>query len=102
MLVAAITALPLSLLYEWGRRTIWAPALVHTAIDSVKPVDIPATDTITFSLLLVAVSVVVPLSVLLLPRPAAVRDDARRGPARASTSPDRGPSSPAPAGVTPP
>jgi len=68
MLVAAVTAPPLSLLYEWGRQTIWAPALVHTAIDSFKLVEIPAAHTFAFSMLLIAVSVVVPLAVFLFPR----------------------------------
>ena len=67
MVVAAVTALPFSYLYEWGRRTIWAPALLHTAIDSFKLVEIPAAGTRAFSLTLVAVSIVVPLSVFLLP-----------------------------------
>lgn len=30
MLVAAVTSMPFGYLYETGRRTIWAPALVHT------------------------------------------------------------------------
>jgi membrane protease YdiL (CAAX protease family) len=34
VLVAAVTALPLSHLYEGGRNTVWAPAIVHTSIDS--------------------------------------------------------------------
>ena len=32
--VAAVTSVPLSALYLRGNQTIWAPALVHTAIDS--------------------------------------------------------------------
>ena len=67
MLVAAVTSVPLSYLYEWGRRTLWAPALVHTAIDSFKIVEVPA-DTTTFSLSLIAVSLVAPLLVFALPR----------------------------------
>jgi membrane protease YdiL (CAAX protease family) len=67
MVVAAVTAVPFSCLYEEGRRTIWAPALLHTAIDSFKLVEIPAADTRAFSLTLVAVSIVVPLVVLVLP-----------------------------------
>jgi membrane protease YdiL (CAAX protease family) len=67
MLVAAVTSVPLSYLYEWGRRTLWAPALVHTAIDSFKVVEIPA-GTTTFSLSLIAVSLVAPLLVFALPR----------------------------------
>jgi membrane protease YdiL (CAAX protease family) len=67
VLLAAVTSVPLSYLYEWGRRTLWAPALVHTAIDSFKVVEIPA-DTTTFSLALIAVSLGAPLLVFVLPR----------------------------------
>jgi membrane protease YdiL (CAAX protease family) len=67
MLVAAVTSVPLSYLYEWGRRTLWAPALVHTAIDSFKIVELPA-GTTTFSLSLIAVSLTAPLLVFALPR----------------------------------
>ena len=48
--------------------TIWAPAVVHTAIDSFKLVVVPAAALTTFSLLLAAVSIVVPLLVLAIPR----------------------------------
>jgi membrane protease YdiL (CAAX protease family) len=68
MLVAAVTALPLSHLYEGGRNTLWAPAIVHTSIDSFTLVVLPSAATTTFSLLLVAMSVVVPLLVLAVPR----------------------------------
>jgi membrane protease YdiL (CAAX protease family) len=66
MLVAAVTALPLSHLYEGGRNTIWAPSIVHTAIDSFTLVVLPSTAVTTFSLLLVAVSIVVPLLALMV------------------------------------
>ncbi|MFW3171970.1 CPBP family intramembrane glutamic endopeptidase [Geodermatophilus sp. CPCC 206100] len=68
VLVAAVTSAPLSYLYEWGRRTLWAPALVHTAIDSFKVVDVPPGATTSFSLSLIAVSLAAPLLVFLLPR----------------------------------
>jgi membrane protease YdiL (CAAX protease family) len=68
MLVAAVTTVPFSYLYEWGRRTLWAPALVHTAIDSFKIVDVPAGTTTAFSLSLIAVSLAAPLLVFALPR----------------------------------
>ena len=63
--VAAVTSVPLSALYLRGNRTIWAPALVHTAIDSFKLVIVPATAVQTFPLLLVAFSLVAPLVVLI-------------------------------------
>lgn len=64
VLVAAVTTLPLAHLYETGGNTIWAPALVHAAIDSFKLVTIPAATTMTFSLLLAAISIVIPLLAL--------------------------------------
>jgi membrane protease YdiL (CAAX protease family) len=68
MLVAAVTSLPFSYLFETGRDTLWAPAVLHTAIDSFKLFIIPATATATFSLLLIAVSLVVPMLCLTVPR----------------------------------
>ena len=59
---------PFSYLYVTGRCTIWAPALVHTAIDTFKLVVIPTAAVTTFSLLLIAVSIVVPLLALAVPR----------------------------------
>lgn len=64
MLVAAVTTVPFARLYEHGRRTIWAPATLHTAIDSFKLVTLPDEATATFSLLLIGVSLIVPLAVL--------------------------------------
>lgn len=64
MLVAAVTTVPLARLYEHGRRTIWAPAALHTAIDSFKLVTLPDEAIATFSLLLIGVSLIVPLAVL--------------------------------------
>ncbi len=68
MLVAAVTSIPFSYLYVTGRCTVWAPALVHTAIDTFKLVVIPAAAITTFSMLLIAVSIVVPLLALAVPR----------------------------------
>ena len=68
MLVAAVTSIPFSYLYEVGGSTVWAPAVVHTAIDSFKLFLIPAAAVTTFSLLLIAVSLVVPLLALAVPR----------------------------------
>ncbi|GAA4882918.1 CPBP family intramembrane glutamic endopeptidase [Actinomycetospora straminea] len=68
MAVAAATSIPLAYLFETGRGTVWAPALVHTAIDSFKLVVVPAGAVATFSLLLVAVSLLVPLLALAVPR----------------------------------
>lgn len=68
MLVAAVTSLPFSYLYETGRRTVWAPALVHSAIDSFTLVVIPAAALTTFPLLLVGISLTVPLLAIVAPR----------------------------------
>jgi membrane protease YdiL (CAAX protease family) len=68
MLVAAVTSLPFSHLFEMGRHTVWAPALLHTAIDSFKMFIIPAAATTTFSLLLIVVSLFVPLLCLAVSR----------------------------------
>ena len=68
LIVAAVTAVPLAYLFDIGRATIWAPAVLHTAIDSFKLVVVPAAALTTFSLLLAAISIVVPLLVLAVPR----------------------------------
>lgn len=68
LLVAAVTAIPLAYLFDLGRGTIWAPAIVHTAIDSFKLVVVPVAAVGTFSLILAAVGIVVPLLVLAVPR----------------------------------
>ncbi|WP_186763047.1 CPBP family intramembrane glutamic endopeptidase [Lentzea tibetensis] len=66
MVVAAVTSIPLAHLFEMGRDTIWAPAVLHTAIDTFKLFTLPDA---VFPLLLAGVSVVVPLLVLLAGRP---------------------------------
>lgn len=68
MAVAAVTTIPLAHLYELGGRTVWAPALVHAAIDSFKLVVIPASATASFSFLLIGVSLSVPLLAFVFPR----------------------------------
>jgi len=76
MVVAALTAVPMAHLWDMGRATIWAPALLRTAIDTFKLVDLPAGATMTFSLALAAVSCTVPLLVLAVPRGRAVEERA--------------------------
>jgi membrane protease YdiL (CAAX protease family) len=68
MLVAAVTALPLARLYEMGRNSVWAPAVVHTGIDGFKLVELPGPVLPTFSLVLAAVSLLVPLLAMAVPR----------------------------------
>lgn len=66
MLVAAVTTVPLARLYELGRRTIWAPAIVHTAIDAFKLVTVPTEAQPALSMLVIAVSLIVPLALVQL------------------------------------
>ena len=68
ILVAGVTALPFAHLYEGGGNTLWAPALLHTAIDSFKLVELPVAALTTFSLTLAAVSITIPLLALAVPR----------------------------------
>ena len=79
MAVAAVTSMPLAYLYETGRRTIWAPALVHTAIDTFKLVLIPAAALPTFSLLIIVVSLTVPLLAFAVPRGILTGPECRAG-----------------------
>jgi hypothetical protein len=67
LIVAAVTSAPLARLYDLGRGTLWAPAIVHAAIDSFKLVTVPPAETLRFSLLLSAASVLIPLLVLAVP-----------------------------------
>jgi membrane protease YdiL (CAAX protease family) len=61
MVVAAVTTLPLAYLYELGGRTVWAPALVHAAIDAFRALTVDPAATMVFSLYVSAVALVVPL-----------------------------------------
>ncbi len=85
--VAAVTSVPLAYLFDTGRATIWAPAVVHTAIDSFKLVIVPAAALTTFSLLLSAVSIVVPLLVLVVPRK--LLQPSRQPPSNRETQPSQ-------------
>jgi membrane protease YdiL (CAAX protease family) len=61
-LVAAVTCLPFAHLWERGGGTIWAPALVHAAVDAFKLLEPPGTP--VFSLALAAIGLFVPLLAL--------------------------------------
>jgi hypothetical protein len=67
MLVAAVTSIALSRLYAMGGGTLWAPALLHTAIDSFKLVVLPAAALSIYPYLIIGFSLVVPLLVLVVP-----------------------------------
>jgi hypothetical protein len=62
-------------LYEHGRATIWAPALLHASIDSFRVVNVAPEATTTFSVFVIVLALLVPLLVFplgrLLPRKAA-------------------------------
>ena len=83
MLVAAVTSIPFSRLYVLGGQTIWAPALLHSAIDSFKLVVLPAAALAVYPPLVIGFSLVVPLLVLVAPGPRSVDD-------RAGAEVDRG------------
>jgi membrane protease YdiL (CAAX protease family) len=68
MLVAAVTSLPLAHLFELGRNTIWAAAVLHTAIDSFKLVTVSDEAGQTFSLTHAAFCLTVPLLALAVRR----------------------------------
>jgi membrane protease YdiL (CAAX protease family) len=67
MLVAAVTSIALSRLYAMGGGTLWAPALLHTAIDSFKHVVLPAAALTIYPYLIIGFSLIVPLLVLAVP-----------------------------------
>jgi len=67
--VAAVTSAPLARLYDLGRGTLWAPAILHAAIDAFKLVTVPPAEAVRFSLLLSAASVLIPLLILAVPEP---------------------------------
>ncbi|MBM2615702.1 CPBP family intramembrane metalloprotease [Actinoplanes sp. LDG1-06] len=67
VLSAAVTCVPLAWLWESGGRTMWAPAILHGLIGTWQlwERDYPA----TFSMVVLGASILVPLLVLLTPRP---------------------------------
>ncbi|MBL1083470.1 CPBP family intramembrane metalloprotease [Streptomyces actinomycinicus] len=80
MTVAAVTTWPLAHLYEQAGRSIWAPALVHTAIDTFKLVTVPSEATVPFSLALSATALAMPLAVFPLTRGVRLRPRELREP----------------------
>jgi len=67
MLIAAVTSISLGRLYALGGGTLWAPGLLHSAIDSFKLVVVPAAAMPVSSILIIGFSLVVPLLVLAVP-----------------------------------
>jgi len=65
--VAAVTCLPFGYLWERGGQTIWAAAMLHASIDAFKLFEVPGGEAgVVFSISLALVSIVVPLSVLVV------------------------------------
>jgi membrane protease YdiL (CAAX protease family) len=87
LLVAAVTAIPLSYLYDLGRGTIWAPAVVHAGIDTFKTVDVT---TPGLPLMLAAAAMVLPFLVF-LPRPVRTASGATPGTPRSAPPEPAGP-----------
>jgi len=61
LVVAAVTTLPFAHLYELGGHTIWAPALVHGAVDTFRALAVDPADVMVFSLYVSALALLVPL-----------------------------------------
>jgi hypothetical protein len=56
--------------YELGRGTVWAPALVHFVVQgTVKSIHLDGDSAVTFPLVWMAASAVVPLLALFVRRP---------------------------------
>lgn len=71
-LLSAATAYPFAWLFEIGRRTIWAPALLHTGIHAIKLVQLPD-QPLPATLGWMAVSATVPYAVFFVRPPASER-----------------------------
>jgi membrane protease YdiL (CAAX protease family) len=67
MLVAAVTSIAFSRLYAMGGGSVWAPGLLHAAIDSFKLVVLPAAALSVYPYLIIGFSLFIPLLVLLAP-----------------------------------
>jgi membrane protease YdiL (CAAX protease family) len=67
MCVAAVTSIAFSRLYVMGGNTLWAPGLLHAAIDSFKVVALPTAALAVYPFLIIGFSLVVPLLVLVVP-----------------------------------
>lgn len=63
VLLAAIVTVPLAFAYELGGRTIWAPALVHFAIQGIVKIIVVEGSAATFPLVWIAASAILPFAV---------------------------------------
>jgi hypothetical protein len=63
VLLAAIVTVPLAFAYELGGRTIWAPAVLHFAIQGIVKVVLVERSAVTFAFVWIAASAVLPFAV---------------------------------------
>jgi membrane protease YdiL (CAAX protease family) len=68
LLLAVVSSIPLAYLYERGSRTIWAPAIVHTAIEAIKLVTFPEAYFMTAALTFIAASGIIPFLAFAVPQ----------------------------------
>jgi len=71
VLLAVVSSFPFSYMYEKGNNTIWAPAIVHAAIDTVIPILAlgPSDNSSTLAVTLwMAASMIIPYLVFLIMR----------------------------------
>jgi hypothetical protein len=69
VLLAAIATLPLARAWELGGRTIWAPAILHTAIQGFVKIIVVEGSPDAFALTWIAVSAAAPFLVFAAGRP---------------------------------
>ena len=68
VLLAVVTAFPLAHLFELGGGNVWAPALLHGTIQTIKLIEPPATPTPAFPLGWMLLAATIPFIALLAPR----------------------------------
>jgi membrane protease YdiL (CAAX protease family) len=68
VLLAAVVTVPLAYAYELGGRTIWAPSILHVAIQGVVKVVVVDGTAATFALVWIAASAILPFAVLVFGR----------------------------------
>ena len=64
LVLAAVISFPQAYLFELGRNTVWAPALIHFVIQATPKVLVFSGDAQTFPLIWITASILVPLVVL--------------------------------------
>jgi membrane protease YdiL (CAAX protease family) len=70
LILSVVVSFPLAHLFELGGATIWAPALMHFVVQgAIKVVIISGDASALFPFMWIAVSAVLPMVVLLIPRP---------------------------------